>query len=317
MNGSENNARNPGDGKPANEGEIFTRFVNIAKERFSNAYGSDMKRLDELYNKSRDFDVEKKLIEEISNIGLSKGIMAGFGCFALLRLSPRVIGNYVMRRRQPGGGSTASNPFQHREPPPLPEAGTGGMTTFQGASAPTPQRPGLFIRALRLSLDLFASVTVGAYTSLYFIDTSKLLRQAAELPLVEGRSLLSEELCPDFAKEFQTYPRETWEENDPSYGRESIELAPGGKPKLASFIQSFVANCKRRAIYEEEMRSERGISENDPVNVPHPGVPRDFEISLDELLSGGGAENDRQQSLDSDDEFFEERFETNDFDEGR
>ena len=102
----------------------------------------------------------------------------------------------------------------------------------------------------------------------------------------KGRSLLSEELCEDFAKEFKKFNRRTWDENHPS-------LSSGGMPNdsnnddgrhFRNTIQGFVANCRRRRLYEKEIRTERGLSDDFFVAIPPPGVPSDIAVILDDLL---------------------------------
>ena len=49
-------------------------------------------------------------------------------------------------------------------------------------------------------------------------------------------------------------------------------------------IQGFVANCRRRRLYEREIQIERGLSNENFVAIPPPGVPSDIAVSLDDLL---------------------------------
>ena len=92
-------------------------------------------------------------------------------------------------------------------------------------------------------------------------------------------------------------------------------MSGGGEAgEFRELIQSFVANCKRREIYEKEIRAEQGLGPTDPVIIPTPGVPRDISVTLDDLLStkeSGVKAND----TDSSDEFFDTYFDSAD-DEG-
>lgn len=140
-------------------------------------------------------------------------------------------------------------------------------------------------RLFRLTLDTFVSFSVGAYTSLYFIDKKKMMKQFADIPLVEGRSLLSEELCGDFEREFRKCDRFTWDANHPALGGYSRSNDNGESVDFRDTILGFVANCRRRTIYENQVRRERvGGHLDDPVTLPSPGVPRDIEVGLDDLL---------------------------------
>ena len=103
----------------------------------------------------------------------------------------------------------------------------------------------------------------------------------------KGRSLLSEELCGDFAKEFKKFDRRIWDENHPSLSSGGMTNNPSyddDKREFRSTIQGFVANCRRRGLYEKEIRTERGLSDDFFVAIPPPGVPSDIAVSLDDLL---------------------------------
>lgn len=104
--------------------------------------------------------------------------------------------------------------------------------------------------------------------------------------------MISEELCDDFAHEFRKLDRQIWDKNHPSLsGGEYANYGDGGAD-FRNTIQGFVANCRRRAIYEEELRKERGLSDETagPVIIPPHGVPRDIPVSLDDLLGAEGEE---------------------------
>ena len=111
----------------------------------------------------------------------------------------------------------------------------------------------------------------------------------------KGRSLLSEELCGDFAKEFKKFDRRIWDENHPSLSSGGMTNNPSyddDKREFRSTIQGFVANCRRRDMYEKEMRSERGgLGDDVYVSIPPPGVPSDIPVSLDDLLEEEGGCN--------------------------
>ncbi|KAL3827054.1 hypothetical protein ACHAXA_007561 [Cyclostephanos tholiformis] len=277
-------------GNPDGDLEIFNRFSRIVREKFTGGDGSGggkdrIDRIDAIYGRP-EFASEKRILNEMNGMGLSRGMLSGVACFAFLRISPGMISRMLQRRAARGGwarggdgdgiATTPSNPF-HRS-----------SSSGYEFDSPNNGRPGLMFRLFRLSLDAFTSLCVGAYASLYFIDKDKLMRKFAEIPLVEGRSLLSEELCGDFAREFKKFDRRIWDENHPY-------LTSGGMPDNASnkddknefrnAIQGFVANCRRRDIYEREIRIERGcLSDDVHVSIPPPGVPSDIAVNLDDLL---------------------------------
>jgi len=266
------------EGQKKQELEIFNRFSRIVKEKFTSladadAGGSKMNQLDALY-KQPEFNPEKRLLNEMNSMGLHKGLLSGVACFAFLRFSPGAISRMLQRRAGVGTAQPGTvNPFNRAsgyklDPPP--------------GAQPNLERPGLFFRVVRLSLDTFVSLSIGAYASLYFVNKDKMMDQFADIPLVEGRSLLSEELCLDFTQEFQKLDRQSWDKKHPSLSGGQPNST--GRTDFRKTIQGFVVNCRRRAIYEEGIRNEQGLSADEPVVIPPPGVPMDIPVTLDDLF---------------------------------
>ncbi len=309
--------------------EIFNRFSRIAKEKFSSlaissnrssgnnngtTNGHNLKRLDELY-KRPEFDAERSVLEEMNNLGLRGGIFCGMACFAVLRMGPGVISRTLLQRSRSGNVGGYS-PFQQKSPfhsgsnsggykfdATPPTAFSSTTSTTSGAEAEFSKKPGLFFRILRLTLDAFVSLSVGAYASVYFTDTDQMMKRFADVPLLPGRSLLSEELCDEFTKEFRKFDRHVWDEKNNWHVDEG-----GGSVDFRRTIQTFVSNCRRRHLYEEELRKQGGqgggvmsdysgdtIQTDEPVIIPPPGVPFDIFVSLDDLL---GKEDQSDNLLD-------------------
>ncbi|EED95009.1 predicted protein [Thalassiosira pseudonana CCMP1335] len=287
--------------------QIFDRFSKIVKDKFT-SYGDGTKvsELDTLY-KRPEFSAEKQILNDMNSFGMSKGIMSGIACFAFLRWSPGVISRYMMRKRSGvgsgagfGSDSGAANPFTqsgYKLDPPKPSMG------YQGSAS---ESSNFVIRGLRLGLDIFVSLSVGAYASLLFLDKDKMMHQFSEIPLVQGRSLISEELCHDFSAEFQKYNPNTWDKNHPALSGSSG--MNDEKSDFVGLIEGFVANCKRREIYEGELRREQGLREDEPVIVPSPGVPRDISVTLNDLLTDkiAGSEDNNDDGDFYYDKYFDE-----------
>lgn len=89
-----------------------------------------------------------------------------------------------------------------------------------------------------LPADLFLSFLAGFSTCLFLIDGTKLQQDLSQAPLVKGRSLLADELCADFTKEFKEIPKEFWKKravNESSNKGDNIDN-----------IKAFVHNCQKR-----------------------------------------------------------------------
>ena len=286
------------------ESEIYNRFSTIVKEKFTSigSDGSQINQLDELY-KRPEFAAEKRILNEMNSIGLSKGILSGLACFAFLRTSPRFISNYLRRRAGSSGAdvnSGAPNPFQQ-------QATSSGYKFDQNVE----QRPGIVFRGVRLLLDSFVSLSIGAYASMFFTDTNKMMQKFSTIPLVEGRSLLSEQLCGDFTQEFRNYDRQIWNSRHPSLTGGDVSRSEDIEG-FRDLIQGFVANCQRREIYEKEIRAEQGLNAEDPVIIPSPGVPQDISVTLEDLLSTKESGDKEDRDTDGGDEFFDTYFDSTD-----
>jgi len=172
--------------------EIFNRFSRIVKEKFTSLAdgsgdgGDKTTRLDVLY-KQPEFQSEKQIITEMNNMGLSKGVMSGLACFAFLRISPRAISRMLQRRAGVGPQGTA-NPFNRGTANPFNKTSGYKLDPIPGQQQPNLERPGLAFRAVRLALDTFVSLSIGAYSSMFFVDKEKMMNEFSEIPLVEGES---------------------------------------------------------------------------------------------------------------------------------
>lgn len=46
-------------------------------------------------------------------------------------------------------------------------------------------------------------------------------------------------------------------------------------------MRNLVMNCQRRAMYEDSLRKEHGLSKSKPVDIPMPGIAQRFAIHKD------------------------------------
>jgi hypothetical protein len=225
-----------------------------------------LKRLDELYNNRPAYEAEKALLNGMSNHGVMKGLTCGLLTLGFLRRGPRFFQRYLNRNRnQMHDPRTMNNSGGYAfDRPATAMAGSGNM-----ASAP---KPGLFFRTFKLGLDLIVSVSVASWTTALFTDYTKMLKDAAKIPLVKGRSLISDELCDDFIDVYRGIPKKTWTKNE-------------GKPAIDA-IGGFVMNCMRRQVAEKEImeqnRSFGILDEKDEkhAEIPSPGVSPDIHVEV-------------------------------------
>uniref|UniRef100_A0A7S4MT16 Uncharacterized protein n=1 Tax=Odontella aurita TaxID=265563 RepID=A0A7S4MT16_9STRA len=117
----------------------------------------------------------------------------------------------------------------------------------------------LMEQAVSVPIDLVLSLVIGCSGAFFLLDIDRMRDDFSRIPLVKGRSLLSEELCADYSRE--------------SYRFSSVMNKPKQDDPTIDAIREFVSNCQRRAIYEDQLRKERTLTSSDPVSVPWPGVP--------------------------------------------
>ena len=115
------------------------------------------------------------------------------------------------------------------------------------------------------------------FASAYFTEKKKLLNDMSQIPLVEGKSLLSDKLCDDFIDVYRGIPKRTWEKYEVS------ELnGEGGGVEALTAIGNFVKNCLKRQAKEKEILEERcafgmmgmeADAESESRKDQHPAIP--------------------------------------------
>ena len=247
-------------------------------------------RLDDLY-KSSAYQAEKKLLSKINNNGMAKGLGVGLVTFLFLRRGPRLMSRYIMnqQRQQRGGGmngtsSTGKSGYHF-------DINSTSTNNFQQIMD---EKPSLFMRTIKFGLDVFVSMSIAMYGSIYFTDKHKLMNDLSNIPLVEGRSLISDELCDDFIDVYKAIPKRIWDKYD-------------GKSEPLDAISQFVKNCLRRKIVEKELLEEKkafgsfGIDGDDDkhVDIPSPGVSNNIDVEIPWIDKSEDLTSER--SVDEDD----------------
>jgi hypothetical protein len=276
-----------------------------------------MKNLDSLYM-SPSYSAEKKMITKISNDGMAKGLAVGLLTFSFLRIGPRVMNRYLNRSYSRSSSSTGGNSTSGGGPGgyQFDIRNTNNMTklnqNFNSNSNQQQQnipRPGIFIRSIKFCLDITVSLSLAMYGSAYFMDTKKFFENVSNIPLVEGRSMISDELCDDFIDVYRAIPKKTWDKYSRDNGNGNSDSDAGDKRASdgLKLISSFVKNCLRRQIVEQEILNQQqafgtafnstgddhdGIdNDNDRdmhhnranrqhVEIPPPGVNKDIEVEI-------------------------------------
>lgn len=334
MNSTSNNGNNDSTSnldRRKEEANIFNSFAAIIQDAFVGT-GTDgqshVDRLDRLYQQP-EYSAEKAHLTKMNNNGMVAGIAAGVGSFIFLRRGPRLLSKYLVRRAEARGNSSGMannsynaggggpggyqfdrrNPFENAKRMSQPTSAMGEGASSQQLPPPpppsSPRQPGIIVRTIKFGLDIFVSGMMALYMSAVWTDKKKMLNEAAEIPLVEGRSLISDELCTNFMRHYATIPQDTWRKHR-------------GTSDALTAIESFVVNCQRRQMLEQSLRHELGLQPGGSAQdyrptIPSPGVPTDLDVVLADIGrdSGDGSEASNEDPAFQDDPFQEDSFDSN------
>lgn len=107
-------------------------------------------------------------------------------------------------------------------------------------------------------VDMILSLLVGLSASLFLTDDEKLKKDFSNTPLVKGRSLIAEEFCDDYRKEFQKISPSILQ------SKEAMESSS------MRAIQNFVHNCEQRNSIIAYREKEQMLDRSDAENLPSP-----------------------------------------------
>lgn len=262
-------------------------------------------------------EAERKKLLEINNRGVLEGTVAGVLSFFLLRRIRAGFLRRMLRQQEahpttgappptmgtPGGTPVVphapKSPFQQQKPP------TGSASSSPppsaGAEIPSPQRvataykesrtsgmSGAFFNFLGFAIDATVSFYIAVFVSIR--NPGKIMNELAKIPLIEGRSRVSDEFCPEFLHELKEMQKDVLENND---AMQADALKNPESVALKGLLE-FCHNCKQRAAYEKQLRQQLGLSDSDPVSIPPPGVP--VTATSDPALSPNFAYDDSDSS---------------------
>jgi hypothetical protein len=275
------------------EMELLDRFRNLARHRIQqlanqeeNASGNNIKH--------QMGEKEQEILLQMNGMGLKEGVVAGLLTFVTLRKGPVYMARWLAQRRNAMGKNGSGDMYKANVPPP-PPGGTNTTTTtsssgggyrlsdpnianqnnpFQRAAnePPFPRSRNIVLRGIWFLFDGTLSLMMAASVSMAYTDVDYIRDQLIDIPLVEGRSLISDAICQDVMNELKRIR----DEGDPAYERLTTSNHP--KTPAQQYLESiirFSENCERRKAFEHTFRQERGMQPNEPVDIPPPGVPKD------------------------------------------
>ncbi len=97
------------------------------------------------------------------------------------------------------------------------------------------------------------------------MQANDLADDVTNLPLCEGRSIVCEELCPNLIELVNDQiPTEFWRNMDEEGTLQNHDRW--------QHILKFSENCKKRRNYEDIIRKQQGLKDDEAVVIPEPGV---------------------------------------------
>ena len=160
-------------------------------------------------------------------------------------------------------------------------------------------------RTIKFSLDVLLSMSFGMFGTSYFLNWRKIMNELVDIPLVEGRSALSDETCNDFIDLYKSMPKRTWDKFD-------------GESESLDAIGQYVRNCLKRREIEKKLLAERNefgsfdISSEDHIAIPSPGVPADIDVEIPWVDKSKVLESENDNHFDDGSDEVQIDFEWND-----
>lgn len=254
--------------------ETFQKLTKIVAARMESANKNPRRANTEEYK------AETLMLQTAVRSGTLYGLGAGVASFVFLRRFPSTLARLLDRRIKdrnswPGasspygpGNQNANNPFQNTN-----ASWYGHLSGGNEASLKWRPVRGI-LGFFGLAFDFGLSATMFFAVSVTMIDTSELLSTFRDVPLVEGRSVISDYFCEDFIKVYKDLAKEI---RDQDHFKDQADTS-----NLFPVLNTFVRNCRMRSAFENELRKNRGLSMNAPLSIPSPGVPRDTFLLLDD-----------------------------------
>ena len=288
----ETNGNNENDGSNANrlnasqrlemqKMELITSFFQLIPAKLTTDKVNRVMK-DEAYA------AEANILRQVNGPGVLWGMAAGISTFAFLRRGPVILIRAINRRnnRNSTGGNTTGNNLNSNKRTTFSSSTTTTTTNSKyqfdnvstqnnpfnktgNSSEKMYERSGGIFGFIGFVVDSIASLFVAANVSMVMTDTENIRSLLADIPLVEGRSVVSDELCIDSLLLFNQYPKEFWTKA-PDTGILTTEYL--------KTMNRFVRNCEKRAVYEDKIREQRGLSRTASVAIPSPGVPPEYNV---------------------------------------
>ena len=223
---------------------------------------ADSGELSRIYREPQD----RRGVLNVMKPGLMFGGMTAIGTFIALRRLPKHLIKRSLEKRQSFVHGRDGHPLfdaVRKQGPWLPHVKTrrdGSISYHEG----------WFLAPCLITIDAILACAMGFLVSLVSTSNAKLFEAIADIPLVPGRSAVSDALCTDFIANYKRLPKELWTPNKIQFDN------------VTKNLKRFVENCQRRQGIERQLRYDANLDESEPMEIPHPGVPADLAVEVEE-----------------------------------
>eukprot|EP00573_Skeletonema_grethae_P011610 CAMPEP_0201694368 /NCGR_PEP_ID=MMETSP0578-20130828/6671_1 /ASSEMBLY_ACC=CAM_ASM_000663 /TAXON_ID=267565 /ORGANISM="Skeletonema grethea, Strain CCMP 1804" /LENGTH=359 /DNA_ID=CAMNT_0048180047 /DNA_START=68 /DNA_END=1147 /DNA_ORIENTATION=- len=250
---------------------------------------------------NHEYDAEATLIvqnkHKRDNDVRDKAVAVGLCTFLLLRGVPTVR-NIVARRM------ASASKYKFESASPHQQLSGSSTTLQQSVQQPARESPSRLRKFIRLTLDITisAAMTVLSGTFLFTPRPSAYIEDMSKLPLVEGKSVYAEVVCPPLLNEYKRameqyggrWPVMMASPSSSSSATAAVATA-ANSPTLTqedvslNIIRKFAENCSKRIKYERAILEEQNALDDElkkkiklgTVLIPRP-VPEDVKVNIDE-----------------------------------
>lgn len=196
---------------------------------------------------SKDYELEDAMIQKCG-----QPFLWGAGTTCLCFLAFRIAGNrqFQQLRSRIMGTSTSRKPIAQ-----APDSNAKQWKSY--SERVMEEKKEKYSDILALPTDMALSIMLGISIGAINTDPPLLKNTLETAPLLPGRSLIAEHLCPDMTNLFHHVDPAIWEKKDDN---------------VLDTLRTFVDNCRKREEREQEIRQEQDLPDGYAVSIPHPGV---------------------------------------------
>lgn len=255
------------------ENDINTKTnASIASQSYHHQQQHNTKSIAKEYEAEAALIVENKTQRD--NIVRNKSLAVGLFAFITLR-SGRGISSLVRKAI-----ANRSSVYKFDNIPSTSSVSSSSMSHHAAQTTTTSaiKQPSTIRKFINLSIDISISTTLALLSGTYiFIPRpSSYIEDMSQLPLVQGKSVYAEMVCPPLIKEYRKVMEQfggTWpvsmsssssttsSNSDVKKNENDIELTQ--EDVSLNIIRKFVENCSKRSKYERALLEERNAFNNE------------------------------------------------------